>query len=155
MRQMPSAMAILQGSNSYPEISGNVKFYQMQNGVLVVAEVYGLPSYTSECEQPIFAFHIHEGSTCQGNATDYFGKAGMHYNPYGCRHPYHVGDMPPLFGVNGSAFSAFLIGRFSVNEIIGKTVIIHDGPDDFTTQPSGNSGNRIACGEIAQIKRSR
>lgn len=153
LRQIPSAMAILQGSNSYPEISGNVKFYQMQNGVLVVAEVNGLPIHRGDCEQPIFGFHIHEGGTCSGNASDYFGDVGMHYNPYGCDHPYHAGDMPPLFGVQGSAFSAFLTDRFTVNEIIGRTVIIHDNPDDFTTQPSGNAGNKIACGEIAQIRR--
>ena len=155
LRQMPSAMAILQGSESYPEIMGNIKFYQLQNGVLVVAEVYGLPNYTEYCDQPIFAFHIHEGSSCSGNASDYFGDVGMHYNPYDCRHPYHAGDMPPLFGVNGSALSAFLTDRFTVSEIIGKTVILHDSPDDLITQPSGNAGNKIACGEIVQTRRSR
>ena len=41
-----------------------------------------------------------------------------------------------------------LLNKFSINEIIGKTVIIHDMPDDFTTQPSGNSGTKIACGVI-------
>ena len=40
-----------------------------------------------------------------------------------------------------------LINKFTVNEIIGRTVIIHSQPDDFTTQPSGNSGKKIACGE--------
>ncbi|MBQ8409626.1 MAG: superoxide dismutase family protein [Clostridia bacterium] len=155
LRHIPTAMAILQGNGNYPEIGGRVKFYQLQNGVLTVAEVYGLPSSESNCEHPIFGFHIHEGGRCQGNATDFFGNAGMHYNPYGCPHPYHAGDMPPLFGVSGSAFSAFLTDRFTVGDIIGKTVIIHDSPDDFMTQPSGNAGNKIACGEIAPTGRSR
>jgi Cu-Zn family superoxide dismutase len=56
--------------------------------------------------------------------------------------------MPPLFAANGHAFSAFLTDRFSINDIIGKTVVIHDSPDDFSTQPSGNSGSKLACGQI-------
>ena len=77
-----------------------------------------------------------------------FADAMSHYNPMGCEHPYHAGDLPPLFGSNGSALLLFLTDRFSVKEVIGKTVIIHDRPDDFTTQPSGNSGTKIACGVI-------
>ena len=72
---------------------------------------------------------------------------------YECRHPYHTEDMPPLFGSQGYAFSIFLSGRFSVCEIIGRTVIIHLNPDDFHTQPSGNSGAKIACGMIEKISR--
>lgn len=41
-----------------------------------------------------------------------------------------------------------LVGKFDLEEIMGKVVIIHDRPDDFTTQPSGNSGTKIACGKI-------
>ena len=93
--------------------------------------------------------HIHSGMSCTGNKTDNFADAMTHYNPDNCPHPYHAGDMPPIFGVNGTAFSVFLTDRFSVKEIIGKSVIIHANPDDFTTQPSGNSGEKIACGIIA------
>lgn len=46
----------------------------------------------------------------------------------------------------------FLTDRFKVDDVIGRTVIIHDKPDDFTTQPSGNSGEKIACGIINRIK---
>ncbi len=49
---------------------------------------------------------------------------------------------------NGYAFSAFLTDCFSLSEVMGKTVIIHGNPDDFTTQPSGNSGEKLACGVI-------
>ena len=78
-----------------------------------------------------------------------FTNFGMkHYNPHGCDHPYHAGDLPPLFETSGLALSAFLTDRFTVDEVIGRTVIIHDQPDDFTTQPSGNSGTKIACGVI-------
>ncbi|MCX7614928.1 MAG: superoxide dismutase family protein, partial [Clostridiales bacterium] len=65
-----------------------------------------------------------------------------------CNHPGHAGDLPPLFGNYGHAFMAVFTGRVSVSEIIGRTVIIHASPDDFTTQPSGNSGKKIACGQI-------
>lgn len=56
--------------------------------------------------------------------------------------------MPPLFENNGYAYLSFLTNRFHIKDIIGKTVIIHDMPDDFRTDPSGNSGNKIACGII-------
>ncbi len=56
--------------------------------------------------------------------------------------------MPPLFGNNGEAFMTFETNRFSVREIINRVVIIHRNPDDFTTQPSGDSGEMIACGKI-------
>jgi Cu-Zn family superoxide dismutase len=45
-----------------------------------------------------------------------------------------------------------LSNRFSIEEIIGRTVIIHDAPDDFRTQPSGNAGMKIACGVIQKEK---
>ncbi|MBP3369234.1 MAG: superoxide dismutase family protein, partial [Clostridia bacterium] len=51
------------------------------------------------------------------------------------------------------AFLAFVTDRFTVSEVVSKTVVIHDRPDDFTTQPSGNAGNKIACGVIERVKR--
>jgi Cu-Zn family superoxide dismutase len=59
--------------------------------------------------------------------------------------------MPPLFGNNGSAWMMYSTDRFTIPEIIGKTVIIHSGIDDFSTQPSGNSGAKIACGAIQAV----
>ena len=63
----------------------------------------------------------------------------------------HDGWSWALFGSNGLALSLFLTNRFSIDEVIGRTVIIHDRPDDFTSQPSGNSGTKIACGVIQRI----
>lgn len=144
----PNAMAVIRGNSDFPQIRGGVKFYQTPYGVLVVADVDGLPVSDGDYGNDVFAFHIHGGASCSGNAEDEFADAGMHYNPDGCPHPYHAGDMPPLFSTGKRAFLAFLADRFTVDEVIGKTVIIHDRPDDFTTQPSGNAGNKIACGEI-------
>ena len=80
-----------------------------------------------------------------------FANTMGRYNPDMCMHPYHAGDMPPLFANNGHAFMMFLTDRFTINEIIGKTIILHSEPDDFHSQPSGNSGNKIACGVIESM----
>ncbi len=152
-RGVPSAVALIKGSAVYPEINGIVKFYQTRYGVVVSAEITGLPRIVRYNESPIFAFHIHGGASCTGNATDPFANAQTHYNPTGAPHPYHAGDLPPLFGADGIAFSVALTDRFTVDEMVGKTVVIHDSPDDFTTQPAGNSGNKIACGEITHVRR--
>lgn len=153
LRRLPDAVAVMQGSPEYSQINGTVKFYQMMKGVLVMADISGLPSATGTCENRFFGFHIHDGNSCSGNSEDAFAEAGTHYNPKDCPHPYHAGDMPPLFTTNGQALLVFLTDRFSINEIIGKTVIIHDKPDDFTTQPSGNVGKKIVCGVITMVRR--
>ena len=143
------ATARLHGSAEYPNIHGIVRFYQTRRGVLVAAEVWGLPTGQDACSAPVFGFHIHSGGSCTGTESDPFADALTHYNPSDCPHPHHSGDLPPLFGNHGYAAQIVLTDRFQVNEIIGKTVIIHSHPDDFTTQPSGNAGDKIACGVIA------
>lgn len=153
LRRLPDAVAVMGGSAEYSDIGGTVKFYQVRGGVWVVADIVGLPDSAEACKNDIFAFHIHGGSACRGNGEDPFADAGTHYNPDDCPHPHHAGDMPPLFGAGGRAYLAFLTDRFCVDEILGKTVIIHDRPDDFTTQPSGNAGEKIACGTVTRVKR--
>lgn len=138
----PSAIAQIQGGSASPQIKGEVEFFQLPSGVIVVADIDGLP----KTQNNIFAFHIHEGESCDNDFT----KTGGHYNPLGVPHPQHSGDMPPLFSNNGSAWQVFFTNRFKVGEIVGRVVIIHDGVDDFTSQPSGNSGNKIACGKITK-----
>ena len=95
---------------------------------------------------------IHEGTICEGDMHDPFSGAMSHYDPADCEHPFHAGDLPPLFSNHGYAFTAFLTDRFSLSEIIGKTVIIHVNPDDITTQPSGNAGEKLACRVIARCR---
>ncbi len=147
----PQAVAEIKGSPKYSGIYGTVRFYQTRSGVIVYAEVNGLPKGKTNCENKIFGFHIHEGSACCGDEKDPFSYAESHYNPNNCEHPHHAGDLPPLFGNNGFALLIFLTNRFCVDEIIDKTIIVHDKPDDFTSQPSGNSGTKIACGVIKAI----
>lgn len=145
---MPQAVAVINGSRQFPDISGITRFYQTSSGVIVFTEVNGLPMAESKCSQKIFGFHIHGGMSCSGNKNDPFANSGTHYDTANCGHPSHSGDMPPLFGSSGKAVSMFLTNRFTVDEIIGKVIIIHNDPDDFKTQPSGGAGIKIACGVI-------
>ncbi|WWR18230.1 superoxide dismutase family protein [Lachnospiraceae bacterium JLR.KK009] len=151
LTQMPAAYAELTGNPGTGEISGMVRFYPVGAGILVNAEVYGLPVNPNPCGFDIFGFHIHEGHSCTGTGSDPYANAGAHFNPTLCPHPAHGGDLPPLFGNNGMAWMMYATDRFSIPEIIGKTVIIHSGPDDFSTQPAGNAGAKIACGTILEV----
>ena len=146
--QMPAAYAEITGNPGNGEINGIVRFYPVAEGVLINAEVYGLPAGPGSGGTGIFGFHIHEGSSCSGTKDDAYANAGQHFNPEQTPHPEHAGDMPPLFGDGGNAWMLYVTDRFSIPEIIGKAIIIHSAPDDFTTQPSGNSGAKIACGTI-------
>lgn len=150
--RLPDAAAVVNGSKKYPSIRGSVSFYKTSGGTLVLSEIDRLPCNPEKCKQSIFAMHIHNGN-CTDDGVIPFPNADGHYNPNGCRHPYHAGDLPPLFCSNGYALSMFLTDRFNLDEVLGRSVIIHANPDDFTTQPSGNSGEMIACGSIRPLKR--
>lgn len=152
LRRSPDGVAQLRGDENHPTLRGRVRFWQTAHGVLVVTETIGLPHPTGACQNPVFGFHIHGGNACTGTEADPFADSLTHYNPDGCPHPHHAGDLPPLFGNNGRAFSAVLTDRFTVREILGKTVILHSQPDDFTTQPAGNAGQKIACGVIQKYR---
>jgi len=146
----PDATAEIRGDSKHPRLSGVVAFYPADKGVIVVAELKGLPTGANSCSSPVLGFHIHEHGRCSGSATDPFSDAGGHYNPKNCPHPFHAGDLPPLFSNNGFAWMAIFTERFTIDEIIGKSVIVHDSSDDFMSQPAGNSGKRIGCGEITR-----
>ena len=148
LRRRPDAEAVIRGSADYPAVSGRVRFYQTGRGVLVVSEVSGLPETGARCAAGVFGFHIHSGSRCSGDSADPFAVALTHYDPSDCPHPAHAGDLPPLFSNRGCAFGAVLTDRFTVREIVGRTVIVHARPDDFTSQPAGMAGEKIACGQI-------
>lgn len=144
----PVAQAEIAGGKDYPQIGGYVNFYPTPyGGVIVEAEVFGLPDMSSTDASAFYAFHVHE----YGDCSDDFSKTGGHYNPENMPHPKHAGDMPPLLSNQGYAWLTFYDRRFELADVIGKSVIIHQNPDDFTTQPSGNAGEKIACGVIHYV----
>ena len=122
-----------------------MKFYQTPyQGILVEAEIFNLPNKNTPGSTDFYAMHIHQNGDC----TDNFAHTGEHYNPTDMLHPNHAGDLIPLLGNEGYAWEAFYDKRFGIDEIIGRSVVIHCRPDDFFSQPAGNSGAKIACGTI-------
>jgi len=157
--QMPSAvgpsavvdLAPTRGST----VSGTVKFVQKftYTGVPVVvvhAEVNGLPRAGGH------GLHIHERGDCSSGDGM---SAGGHFNPFAGRHAHymlperHAGDLPMLVADdNGHAELSIELDVLTIGsgpaDILGRSVIVHRDPDDYTTQPTGNAGARLACGVI-------
>jgi len=103
----------------------------------------------------IHGFHVHETGNC---ASADFASAGGHFNPtnkpHGAQdHPHHAGDMPSLLvdptGKIDVRFTLEGVTLGGADGFVGHSVILHATADDFETQPSGNSGARVACGVIA------
>ena len=100
-------------------------------------------------------FHVHDAGNC---ASPDFMSAGGHFNPEHRQHgpqggEHHAGDMPSLLadptGKIDTTFTLNGVALGGVEGFVGHAVILHAGPDDYATQPTGNSGGRIACGVIA------
>lgn len=141
----PDAVAVLKGNAAYPDINGIVKFYALpEEGILIAAELTDLPDGRDEDTPTFFAFHIHENGDCTGD----FANTGNHYNPDNVPHPEHAGDLPPLLSNDGYVWMVFYDSFLTLPMILNRSIVIHQNPDDFTTQPSGNAGEKIACGVI-------
>ncbi len=121
-----AAMACLKGEG---ELRGTVKFFPVNCGTLIAAEVSGLP----DNENGFFWLHIHEGQAFADSLE---------------AHPRHAGDLPPLRSEDGRAFLAVRTGRINVWEVIGKTVAIHRQAEDRRSRPVEEAGERIAWGVI-------
>lgn len=145
INEKPTSFACVMGN----DIRGTVCFYPFQKGTIMIYEINGLPK--NQDGGGIFGFHIHEGETCINDTNVPFEKALGHFNPNKALHPFHLGDLPPLFATQGMAWGMVYIDKFTPQDIINRTVIVHASPDDFHTQPAGNSGTRIACGEIKKF----
>lgn len=85
----PAAVAWIQGNASQPQLAGSVKFYQTSyGGVLIAAEIFGLPNIHIQGSGNFYGMHIHE----YGNCSIPFDQTGNHYNPDHMPHPQHAGD---------------------------------------------------------------
>ncbi|MFQ5752527.1 MAG: superoxide dismutase family protein [bacterium] len=134
------------------EARGTVTFTVEAGGMRVVAQFEGVP----EGEH---GFHIHEFGDCSSGD----GKsAGGHFNPEGMPHAgpkdamRHIGDLGNITadaaGIVQKEFVDSHLTFEGANSIIGKGVILHAKPDDFTSQPTGAAGARISCGVIEAAK---
>lgn len=141
----PIAYSLIKGEG----IEGTMLAYEYNYGTILVVEVQGLP--ITACNQGIHGLHIHAGSECTGSGDNPFSNAGGHLDLDNCPHPYHTGDLPPLFAKDGTAWMAVYLKKIMPKQIIGHTIIIHAGTDDFKSQPSGNAGKMIACGQINEL----
>lgn len=140
----PNARAIIKSDEPYLNVRGEVLFYRERDGVLITAKISGLPQNGSG----FYGFHIHEGRSCDGEG---FPDTGGHFDPKDLPHPSHAGDLPPLLSNHGNAYMTVKTDRFKLRDVIGRTVVIHGGADDFRTQPSGDAGEKIACGVIRAV----
>lgn len=139
LRGRPALTACITGNEGYENLRGIAEFYAVPfGGVIVSTEVHGLPA------SDFYGMHIHEAGDC----TIPFDKTGNHYNPGNVEHPNHAGDMPSLLGNNGYAWTVFYDARFTLDDIMEKSVVIHSMRDDFTSQPAGDSGAKLGCGVI-------
>jgi Cu-Zn family superoxide dismutase len=130
---------------------GTVTFTQVNGGIRVVADIYDLTPGAH-------GFHMHEKGDC--SAPD-AGSAGGHFNPAGMPHGgpqsvrRHAGDFGNLVAdSSGHAHIKFvepLLTFQGPSTIIGRALIVHEKADDLITQPTGNSGARVACGVVQKV----
>ncbi|MBQ9987946.1 MAG: superoxide dismutase family protein [Erysipelotrichales bacterium] len=146
--QKPILYTNIHGTKKYPGITGTAAFYESREGTWVAIHVVGLPIMKEKCVSPFFACHIHEGEQCSGNEEDLLADTKGHYDSTNCSHPMHLGDLVPLYARNGYADMYYLISEIDVRAFARHTLVIHAHRDDFTSQPSGASGEKIACGVI-------
>lgn len=139
--------------NAGGQLVGTATFTQVGRAVRVLVEAQGLPPGAK-------AVHVHAVGRCEGR----FDSAGDHFNPRGRQHGAlnpagpHAGDLPNItIGADGrgrlesaTELITLLSGVTSVFDGDGSALVIHAAPDDFRTDPTGNSGARIACGVITR-----
>ena len=145
--KVPAAVAQL-SARSGSTVSGSSSFTEITGGLKITARISGLTPGQH-------GFHIHESGDC--SAADAMSAKG-HFNPGANAHgdpgqsAHHAGDMPNLqANAQGEATFAFELAGATLNGsngILGRSIVVHADPDDYKSQPAGNSGKRIACGTI-------
>jgi Cu-Zn family superoxide dismutase len=131
--------------------SGSISVTAEDDGVRLTGVIQGLKPDSE------FGFHVHEKGDC--SAPD-ASSAGAHFNPTNVAHgnpegeTHHAGDMVNIKsdaqGVAqvDSRATGTTLHSGQPTDVLGKAIVVHEKPDDYKTQPSGNSGARIACGVI-------
>lgn len=135
-------------------VSGSLKLVPAGNGVHITGKIGGLGAGITH------AIHVHEKGDC--SAAD-ASSAGGHFNPAGSAHgragtpTHHAGDMDNIVASpDGLAnidvqLSGVTLGGGAANDIAGRAVVVHADADDYTSQPAGNAGKRVACGVVKAV----
>jgi Cu-Zn family superoxide dismutase len=151
MRGGPTASAALAPTTG-STTAGTVRFAQQGDKVVVSGEIRGLKPNAEH------GFHVHEKGDCSSGDGM---SAGGHYNPAGAPHGrhgtgrQHAGDLQSL-RADGSGVARFSFDSTGISvgggmaDVVGKGLIVHRDPDDYTTQPTGNAGPRLACAVIVR-----
>jgi len=148
----PGATATLESADD-PKLSGTVTFTQLADAVRIEINVAG-----ADHPGP-HGIHLHENGKCEHDpAGKHYTSAGGHFNPtaapHACRESttHHAGDFGNIeIQPDGTGHLVVVTAMLSLrgpNSPIGKAVILHTGADDCKTQPTGNSGGRLACGLV-------
>lgn len=147
----PALMGIMKGGMGMENAEGITSVFLIPGAIYLQADFKGLPP------SEVFGFHIHEGFICgEARSADGFAGAGGHYSncPEGMwcdLHPYHAGDLPPIFSdAQGNASMQVYLDKATIEELSGRAIILHSRRDDFESQPSGDSGMRMVCGVLAE-----
>lgn len=150
--QTPGAHADLRDAQG--RSIGRATLTESQHGVLLHVELTGAPAGEH-------AFHVHAVGRCEAPA---FQSAGGHFNPTSRQHGFlnpqgaHGGDLPNVWVPDGGrlVFDRFLdhatlgSGAGSLLDADGSALVMHAGRDDYTSDPAGNAGSRVACGVITK-----
>jgi Cu-Zn family superoxide dismutase len=147
-----SAEASLSSVYTDTTVNGTARFEQTSNGRVKLTLDLTIPAKANRS----VAVHIHEHGDCGDTAR----HAGGHWNPTGVNHgkwgenAFHAGDIGNI-SLDGSGKGTFevetdlwSVGGDERKNILNRSLVVHGGVDDYTTQPSGNSGTRIGCGTI-------
>lgn len=144
------ASAQLTPKSGNTALAGHATFNQTSDGVELVLHVTG-------ASPGDHGAHIHEKGDCSDPEAK---SAGGHWNPAQRKHgapppsAAHLGDLGNITvaadgtGTLKLTSDAWKLGDGSAEDLVGKAVVIHAGPDDLATDPAGNSGARIGCGVI-------
>jgi len=145
-----AAKAELQSANGH-NVRGEVTFLETEKGTKVIFNISGLEP------KSVHGVHVHENGVCEKPG---FQSAGGHFNPTGELHGSaasehrHVGDFGNIVAnKDGVAKKEILIPKLKLrgeNSIIGRAIIVHAQADDLFSQPTGDAGDRIACGVIEE-----
>lgn len=151
--ETPAAQAMtvsLQGDPADTDFAGTVSITPEGTGVRIVADVAGVDTDGKH------GIHVHENGMCdhEGEGGKHFTSAGGHFNPANTEHacpptdPRHAGDLGNIEVSGGKGHLELSVTNLTADQLHGKAIILHAGEDDCKTQPTGNSGDRLACGVV-------